>query len=91
MAEAYRQASVRHHRGVCCRHAGAGGQSRVIQRFLAAGLAWGVWREEPAVQLFFLGCVLVAGVFGGLTASRKILRVQALPALVAILVMLWAH
>ena len=59
--------------------------------FLAAGLAWGVWREEPAVQLFFLGCVLVAGVFGGLTASRKILRVQALPALVAILVVLWAH
>jgi len=43
------------------------------------------------VQLFFLGCVLVAGVFGGLTASRKILRVQALPALVGLVVVLWAH
>ncbi|CAI0740013.1 DUF1304 domain-containing protein [Serratia ficaria] len=53
--------------------------------FLAAGLAWGYWREDPALQLFFLGCVLVAGVFGGLTASRKILWVQALPALIAIL------
>ncbi|OKB66979.1 hypothetical protein BHU62_10100 [Serratia marcescens] len=53
--------------------------------FLAAGLAWGYWRGDAALQLFFLGCVLVAGVFGGLTASRKILWVQALPALLAIL------
>lgn len=59
--------------------------------FLAAGLAWGVWRADPTVQLFFLGCVLVAGIFGGLTASRKILKVQALPALIAILVVIWAH
>jgi putative membrane protein len=59
--------------------------------FLAAGLAWGVWCDDPAVQVFFLGCVLVAGVFGGLTASRKILRVQALPALIALLIVVWAH
>lgn len=52
--------------------------------FLAAGLAWGYWRDDAALQLFFLGCVLVAGVFGGVTASRKILWVQALPALIAI-------
>ncbi|HKX44960.1 MAG TPA: DUF1304 family protein, partial [Burkholderiaceae bacterium] len=36
------------------------------------------------VQLFFLGCVLVAGLYGGATASRKILWVQALPAALAI-------
>lgn len=54
--------------------------------FLALGLAWGYWREDMALQLFFLGCVLAAGVFGGLTASRKILWVQALPALIAMLV-----
>lgn len=50
--------------------------------FLAAGLVWGLWlgADGTAIQLFFLGCVLVAGVFGAATASRKILFVQALPA-----------
>ncbi|KRE99982.1 hypothetical protein ASG87_13425 [Frateuria sp. Soil773] len=50
--------------------------------FLAAGLAWGLWlgADGRAVKLFFLACVLVAGVYGGLTASRKILWIQALPA-----------
>lgn len=54
--------------------------------FLAAGLAWGLaaGAEGLALRLFFLGCVVVAGVFGGLTASRKILWVQALPAVVAL-------
>ncbi len=51
--------------------------------FLAAGLLWGLWQGQ-AVTLFFLGCVLVAGIFGGLTASRKILWIQALPALVGL-------
>ena len=53
--------------------------------FLAAGLAWGLWLGEGgrAVVLFFLGCVIVAGVFGAATASRKILWVQALPAALA--------
>ena len=52
--------------------------------FLAAGLAWGLAAGLPQVKLFFLGCVLVAGVFGGLTASRAILFVQALPALIGL-------
>ena len=55
--------------------------------FLAAGLIWGLWLAPAAgkpVQLFFLGCVLVAGLYGGFTASRKILWVQALPAALAI-------
>ena len=49
--------------------------------FLAAGLAWGLalGPAGAALKLFFLGCVVVAGVFGALTASRKILFVQALP------------
>ena len=53
--------------------------------FLAAGLAWGLWLGEGgrAVLLFFLGCVIVAGLFGAATASRKILWVQALPAALA--------
>lgn len=54
--------------------------------FLAAGLLWGLWLgpDGTAIKLFFLGCVLVAGLFGAATASRKILFVQALPALVGL-------
>ncbi len=54
--------------------------------FLAAGLAWGLWLggEGAAIRAFFLGCVIVAGVFGAATVGRKILFVQALPAAVAL-------
>ena len=54
--------------------------------FLAAGLAWGVLlgAEGYAVKVFFLSCVLVAGVYGSLTASRKILFIQALPAAIGL-------
>ena len=50
--------------------------------FLAAGLAWGLplGAEGHGIKLFFLGCILVAGVYGGLTATRRILFIQALPA-----------
>jgi putative membrane protein len=55
--------------------------------FLAAGLIWGLSLGDAGrpVTLFFLACVIVAGVFGGLTANRKILLVQALPAVIAML------
>jgi putative membrane protein len=55
--------------------------------FLAAGLVWGLWLGGDAgfhVKLFFLGCVLIAGIFGGLTAGRKILWIQALPAAIGL-------
>jgi putative membrane protein len=58
--------------------------------FLAAGLIWGAVTNEFHIMLFFLVCVIVAGVFGGVTASRKILYIQALPALIA-LVLLHLH
>jgi len=53
--------------------------------FLAAGLLWGLSLGEAgnSIKLFFLGCVVVAGVFGALTASRKILWVQGFPGAVA--------
>lgn len=54
--------------------------------FLAAGLVWGLLlggRGAP-VKLFFLGCIIVAGLYGAATASRKILFVQALPAAIAL-------
>ena len=60
--------------------------------FLAAGLIWTFFIENVEwssnIRLFFLGCVAVAGIFGALTASKKIFYVQALPALIAILLVL---
>lgn len=60
--------------------------------FLAAGLFWSLTlgEEGRAVAIFFLSCVFIAGVFGGTTASRKILFVQAVPALIALLLVLFA-
>ena len=51
--------------------------------FLAAGLFWGVIAKRVDIKLFFLGCVVVAGIFGGLTAKTSILFTQGLPALIA--------
>ncbi len=62
--------------------------------FLAAGLIWALVHPDPAfafqLKLFFLGCVLVAGLYGGATASRKIFVIQALPAGLALLAVLIA-
>lgn len=58
--------------------------------FLAAGLVWGLALGEAGegVKVFFLACVLIAGLFGAATASRKILFVQALPAAVGLALVL---
>jgi putative membrane protein len=61
--------------------------------FLAAGLIWGLIADDPtgrAAQVFFLGCVVVAGLYGGITANRRILLAQALPGAVALAVVLAA-
>lgn len=60
--------------------------------FLAAGLVWGLCLGTGGwgVKVFFLACVFAAGIFGGLTASRRILLVQALPAMVALVLLLLA-
>ena len=52
--------------------------------FLAAGLAWSLVEPNVSIARFFLGCVLIAGLYGAATASRKILFVQAIPAAVAL-------
>lgn len=54
--------------------------------FLSAGLIWGLLlgSEGMDVKAFFLCCVLIAGLFGAATASRKILFIQALPAALAL-------
>lgn len=56
--------------------------------FLAAGLVWGLVASQPigrVVTIFFLACVVVAGVYGGATVSRRIVLVQAVPAAVALI------
>lgn len=52
--------------------------------FLAAGLFWGLGRGERRITMFFLGCVVIAGLFGGFTAKTSILVTQALPAALAL-------
>lgn len=56
--------------------------------FLAAGLIWGLClsAEGGSIKIFFLACVIVAGLFGAWTVGKKILYVQAMPAVVALLV-----
>ena len=58
--------------------------------FLAAGLVWGLATGRRDITVFFLGCVVVAGVFGGLTAKTTVLFTQALPALIALVLVLAA-
>ena len=61
--------------------------------FLAAGLIWGLIRKDDgfALRVFFLTCVVVAGVFGAITAKPSILFVQAVPALIALVLTLLAQ
>ncbi|WP_209401537.1 DUF1304 domain-containing protein [Pseudozobellia sp. WGM2] len=60
--------------------------------FLAAGLIWTFFISNPLwktnVSLFFLSCVAIAGIYGALTADKKIFFVQGLPAIVAILIVI---
>ena len=58
--------------------------------FLVAGLLWGLWLApgDHGVRAFFLGCVVVAGVFGAATVGRRVLYVQALPALAGLVLLL---
>lgn len=61
--------------------------------FLAAGLIWGLVHPSEAfsfqIKVFFLLCVIVAGFYGGYSVSKRIIIVQALPAVIALL-LLWA-
>ncbi len=55
--------------------------------FLAAGLIWGLLASKTDVKVFFLVCVVVAGVFGGITAKPSIVLTQALPAAVGLILL----
>lgn len=55
--------------------------------FLAAGLVWGIFAGD-AVKIFFLSCVIIAGIFGALTVSKRIFYIQAVPAILGLLIVL---
>ena len=52
--------------------------------FLVAGLIWAIWTDRFDLKLFFLACVIIAGVYGAATAKRSILFIQAIPAALAL-------
>ncbi len=56
--------------------------------FLAVGLFWGLSMNRVDIKVFFLCCVIVAGIFGGITAKTSILFTQGLPALIALILVL---
>ena len=58
--------------------------------FLAAGLIWSLWlgADGSSVKLFFLSCVLIAGIYGAATANKKILFIQAIPAAIGLTLVL---
>ena len=56
--------------------------------FLAVGLFWGLLKNRLDIKVFFLCCVVVAGIFGGITAKTSILFTQGLPALIAFIFVL---
>lgn len=60
--------------------------------FLAAGLLWTYFISDPSwsnnVALFFLSCVTIAGIYGAISADKKIFFVQALPALITIVLII---
>ena len=57
--------------------------------FLAAGLIWGIFAGD-AVKIFFLSCVIIAGIFGAFTVSKRIFYIQAVPAILALVILLVA-
>jgi putative membrane protein len=61
--------------------------------FLAAGLIWSLLRKTDAfaLKIFFLSCVVVAGVFGAATAKASILYVQGAPAMLALVLLVLSN
>lgn len=63
--------------------------------FLAAGLIWSFFIENPEwsfnIRVFFLGCVIVAALYGGLTSSKSIILKQGMPAIIAMIFVLISY
>jgi putative membrane protein len=71
--------------------AGLAANQGLYNGFLAAGLIWGLWQGAGGfdTKVFFLGCVIVAAIFGAVTVKRSILFIQGAPAVAALLALVW--
>ena len=58
--------------------------------FLAAGLAWGLIAADGRILIFFLCCVIIAGIYGAFTAKPSIFWIQAMPAIIALVLLITA-
>ncbi len=90
--QAARTENLRQHAAEGAGDGGARRQSGLYNGFLVAGLVWGLVHPTPAIgfqiKVFFLLCVIVAGLYGGYSVKPKIIYVQAAPALIA-LILVW--
>jgi putative membrane protein len=62
------------------------GNQGLYNGFLAAGLVWSIQSGSLDLRIYFLGCVVIAGIYGAATAARSILFVQAIPGAIALAV-----
>ena len=94
MDDSTRDEVVRYDEGKCEITKSLAANQGLYNGFLAAGLVWGLVHPDTStgrsIEVFFLVCVLVAAIFGGATAKKSILLVQGLPALVALIFVLFA-
>ncbi len=67
------------------------GNQGLYNGFLAAGLIWGLIARDPSVLIFFLACVMIAGLYGAATAIRRILFIQTVPAAIGLALVLLSH
>jgi len=67
------------------------GNQGLYNGFLAAGLFWGLIADDLGAKVFFLVCVIIAGLYGAATATKKTLLIQTLPAALALLFVLLAR
>ena len=84
---------VRHDQAFADRSAPLAANQGLYNGFLVAGLVWGLIAADPVgfqVTVFFLACVIVAGLYGAATVNRRILVVQAVPAALALVAVLIA-
>ena len=94
MDDPARPGRLRPHAGVRGADQALAANQGLYNGFLAAGLVWGIVGPDHlrfGFQVFFLLCVMVAGVYGAATASRRILAVQTLPATLALVAVLLAR
>jgi len=92
LGQTSRPADFRPYTGVCFGIKALAANQGLYNGFLAAGLLWGLalGASGDSIKIFFLACITLAGIFGAVTANRKILWVQAVPGAIALALVLFS-